>query len=263
MSDDLNFFTDGAAYERLMGRWTVRVGEVFLDWLAPPKGWRWLDVGCGNGAFTELIVARCAPAMVEALDPSESQLAYARTRPGARLARFQQGDAQALPFGDRTFDAAIMALVIIFVPDPVKALSEMARVVRPSGSVAAYMWDMVGGGTPMEPVRAGLAAMNIDVPLPPGSDSARLDRMRDLWQGAGLVGVETRSIEIEVAYRDFDDFWQSNTALPNPVTKRIQSMSPAEVERLKGLLRERIPGGTRGRIAYSARANAVKGRVPE
>jgi ubiquinone/menaquinone biosynthesis C-methylase UbiE len=263
MSEDLNFFTDGAAYERLMGRWTVRVGEVFLDWLAPPKGLRWLDVGCGNGAFTELLIARAAPAGVEGIDPSESQIAYACTRPGARLARFQQGDAQALPFGDGAFDAAVMALVIIFVPDPVKALSEMARVVRPGGSVAAYMWDTLGGGTPIEPVRAGLAAMGIEVPPPPGSGSASLEGMRALWNGAGLVGIETRTIEIEVSYRDFEDFWQSNTALPNPVTKRIQTMSRDEVERLKRLLRERLPGDAAGRIAYSARANAVKGRVPE
>jgi len=262
MSDDLNFFTDGAAYERLMGRWTVRVGEVFLQWLALPKGLRWLDVGCGNGAFTELLIGRAAPSAVEGLDPSASQIAYAKTRPGAQLAHFREGDAQALPFADASFDAAVMALVIVFVPDPAKALGEMARVVRPGGTVAAYMWDM-DGGTPIEPVRAGLLAMGHDVPLPPSAQSARLDAMRNLWKGAGLTGIETRTVEIEVAYRDFEDFWQSNTALPNPVTKRIESMPPAEVERLKSSLRTRVPADAQGRIAYSARANAVKGRVTQ
>jgi len=261
MSDDFKFFTDGAAYERLMGRWTVRAGAIFLEWLASPNGWRWLDVGCGNGAFTELLIARTAPAAVEGLDPSASQIAYARTRPGARLAQFREGDAQALPFGNAAFDAAVMALVIAFVPDPVKALSEMARVVRPGGAVAAYMWDM-DGGTPMEPIRAGLLAMGIEVPLVPGAQSSRIEVMCALWKGAGLVGIETRTIEIEVSFRDFEDFWQSNTALPNPVTKRIEAMPPAEVERLKALLRTRVPADAQGRIAYTARANAVKGRVP-
>jgi trans-aconitate methyltransferase len=65
MPEDRNFFTDGAAYERLMGRWSVPAGEIFLEWLAQPSGLRWLDVGCGNGAFTELIVKRCAPAEVK------------------------------------------------------------------------------------------------------------------------------------------------------------------------------------------------------
>jgi ubiquinone/menaquinone biosynthesis C-methylase UbiE len=93
MSEQPNFFTDGAAYERLMGRWSALVGEVFPDWLAQPKGLRWLDVGCGNGAFTELIVAHCAPAEVQGLDPSEAQIAYARTRSGVRLTQFRRGDA--------------------------------------------------------------------------------------------------------------------------------------------------------------------------
>jgi ubiquinone/menaquinone biosynthesis C-methylase UbiE len=81
-------FTDGEAYERLMGRWIRLIGEVFLDWLDVPKGLRWLDVGCGNGAFTEELIARCAPATVMAVDPSGDQLAYARTRPGAKAAEF-------------------------------------------------------------------------------------------------------------------------------------------------------------------------------
>jgi ubiquinone/menaquinone biosynthesis C-methylase UbiE len=95
-------FTDGEAYERMMGRWSRVAGEPFLDWLNIPKGLRWLDVGCGNGAFTEEIIARCAAGAVMAIDPSEDQLAFARTRPGAKMAKFEVGDAQKLTFGDDT-----------------------------------------------------------------------------------------------------------------------------------------------------------------
>jgi trans-aconitate methyltransferase len=72
-------FDDGEAYERRMGVWSRRVGEVFLDWLLPATGQRWIDVGFGNGAFTERLVERLAPAEVQGIDPSEGQLAYART----------------------------------------------------------------------------------------------------------------------------------------------------------------------------------------
>ena len=113
-------FTDGEAYERLMGRWSRLVGETFLDWLDVPNGLRWLDVGCGNGAFTEELIARCAPDTVTAIDPSDDQLAYARTRLGAKTANFQVGDAQKLPLPDGSFDVAIMALVISFRPGPRK-----------------------------------------------------------------------------------------------------------------------------------------------
>ena len=124
-------FTDGAAYERMMGTWSRPVGDIFLDWLAPASGLRWIDIGCGSGAFTELVIERCAPAEVQGIDPSEAQLAFARTRPGARMAQFRQGDAMALPFPENSFDAAIMALVIFFVPDPEKGVAEMVRVVAP------------------------------------------------------------------------------------------------------------------------------------
>src|SRR5271156_2254412 len=135
MSETANLFVDGKAYERRMGRWSRLAGEIFLDWLAAPQGLRWIDVGCGNGAFTEVLIERCKPAAVSGIDPSEGQLAYARNRPGTKMAQFRVGSAQDLPFADGSFDAAAMALAIIFVPDAVKAAAEMVRVTRPGGIV--------------------------------------------------------------------------------------------------------------------------------
>ena len=99
-------FDDGAAYERMMGIWSRLAGDVFIDWLAPRSGLRWIDIGCGSGAFSELLIERSAPSEVQGIDPSEGQLAFARTRPAARLAEFRQADAMALPFPDNRFDAA-------------------------------------------------------------------------------------------------------------------------------------------------------------
>ena len=150
--DKAELFTDGEAYERMMGRWSRLAGETFLAWLVLPEGLRWLDVGCGNGAFTEEIITRCAPATVMAIDPSNEQLAFARTRPGAKVAKFEMGDAQKLSFGDGTFDVAVMALVLAFLLDPAKAVAEMARVVRPGGWAATYMWDILNSGSPTTPI---------------------------------------------------------------------------------------------------------------
>src|SRR5262245_35461239 len=133
MSARDELFTDGKVYERLMGRWSRMVAGSFLDWLDAGTNLRWLDVGCGNGAFTEDVIARCAPAAVTGIDPSADQLSYARTRAGTAPADFHVGDAQDLPFADGTFDVAAMALVIAFIPDPAKAVAEMTRVVRPGG----------------------------------------------------------------------------------------------------------------------------------
>ena len=261
MPEERNFFTDGTAYERLMGRWSIPVGEVFFEWFAQPEGLRWLDVGCGNGAFTELIVARCAPAEVQGLDPSEAQIAYARKRLGARLAQFRQGDAQALPFADDAFDAAAMALVINFIPDPAKAIAEMARVVRSGGWVRTYMWDLTGGGSPTEPTTAAMRSMGIAYATAPSTTASRQDSMRALWEQAGLTSIDTRVIRIPITYSNFDDFWESHSVPVGPAGQAIRDMVPSAKEQLRDPLRVRLPADPQGRISYSAHANAVKGQV--
>lgn len=255
-------FEDGLSYERYMGDWSQRVGSVFLDWLAAPSGLKWIDVGCGNGAFTELLVERCAPTEVNGIDPSEAQLDFARKRPAARLARFDRGDAMALPFPADAFDVAVMALVIFFVPDPAKGVAEMVRVVRPGGMVAAYAWDMFGGGFTLEPLRIEMRAMGVTPMNPPSVEASRIEAMRDLWRGAGLDAIETREITVQRPFADFEDFW-TISLLGSSIRPTVTAMSPADIDLLKTRVRARLPADAAGRITYEARANAVKGRVPK
>jgi SAM-dependent methyltransferase len=254
-------FDDGAGYERMMGQWSQLAGAIFLDWLAPAPGLRWLDVGCGNGAFTEMLVARCAPAAVDGVDPSEGQLAFARTRPASRLAKFGHGDAMNLPFPDDAFDAAVMALVIFFVPEPAKGVAEMRRVVRPGGTIAAYAWDLLGGGFPLEPMNAEMRAMGMTPLLPPSAPVSRIEALHEVWTGAGLEAVQTREIAVQRSFADFDELW-TTSLLGSSVGPRIAAMPAADVERLKAGYRARVPADAAGRITYGARANAVKGTVP-
>ncbi|MDB5608834.1 MAG: Methyltransferase family protein [Bradyrhizobium sp.] len=255
-------FDDGAAYERMMGAWSKLAGEIFLDWLAPRTGLRWIDVGCGNGAFTELIVAKNAPAEVQGIDPSDGQLAYARTRGGTQMAEFRKGDAMALPFQGRAFDVAIMALVIFFVPEPAKGVAEMVRVVAPGGTVAAYAWDMAGGGFPLQPIQAELKAMGFSPVRPPSSDASKIDALQKLWSDAGLVEIETRRIDVQRSFVDFDDFWAAAT-LGATIGPLLASMPPDDVARIKTRVRVHLRADSAGRITYGAWANAIKGRVPQ
>ena len=261
MTTDSIRFEDGAAYERLMGKWSQLAGAVFLDWLSPPANIRWLDVGCGNGVFTEMVIKRCAPAAIEGVDPSEAQIAFARTRPGAGMAQFRLGDAMALPYADDAFDAAVMALVIFFVPEPARGVAEMARVVRPGGTIAAYAWDIQGGGFPMRAMGAEFRALGVALPMPPSVDAAQLAALRNLWAGAGIEAIDTTEITVERTFADFDDYWTSHCMAPH-IASRVAAMAPGDVELLKTRLRAGLPADASGRITYSARANAVKGRMP-
>jgi ubiquinone/menaquinone biosynthesis C-methylase UbiE len=253
-------FDDGVAYERMMGTWSRLVGNVFLDWLSPRPGLRWIDVGCGNGAFTEQLIERCAPNQVVGIDPSEAQLAFARSRCNPLLAQFHHGSATALPFPERTFDAAIMTLVIFFVPDPAKAVAEMVRVVGPGGTVAAYAWDMLRGGSPTDPLWEALRTMGIKQILPASPEASRIENLRDLWTNAGLEAVETREITVSRTFPDFDDFWTTTRSAAPALNAAVARVTDAE--QLTRQVRQRLSVDAAGRITYAARANAVKGRVP-
>ena len=254
-------FDNGSTYERFMGVWSRSAGEIFLEWLAPRPGRRWLDVGCGNGAFTELLAARCAPAAIDGIDPAEGMLAFARTRPVAQLAKFQVGDAMALPFGDAAFDVAVMPLVIFFVPDPAKGVAEMVRVTAPGGLVTAYAWDMIGGGFPYENLRAALRAAGVTVPREPSPEASRLEVLKELWTKAGLEAVETRVITVQRTYADFDDYWATILGSPS-MGATIAKLSPADLASLQARLRSSLPAAdAKGNITCRARAHAVKGRV--
>jgi SAM-dependent methyltransferase len=253
-------FVDGASYETMMGVWSRLAGEVFLDWVEPSAGWRWVDVGCGNGVFTELVAARHSPAEIEGIDPSEAQIAYAQKRPGVRLAHFQQGDAMALPFAEGQFDAAIMALVIFFVPDQTRGVAEMARVVRPGGVVAAYAWDMEGGGFPFEPLRDEMRAMGLNPAGPPYPEAARLDRLRAFWTANGLVDIETREITVERRFDSFDNYWDIAMTTPG-FSASLAGVSDEDRAAMKARLRARLAPDAVGSFAHSARAHAVKGRT--
>src|SRR5690554_532888 len=262
MKTDQIRFNDGATYERYMGKWSQLVGEFFLDWLALEPSQRWLDVGCGNGAFTEMLIEQCDPASVHGIDPSEEQLAYARARSALDAVQFRQGDAMALPYPDDTFDAAVMPLVIFFIPDPAKGVAEMGRVVCPGGTVTAYAWDMMDGGFPYEALLAEIRGLGIAVPVPPSPDASRIDVMRDLWAGAGLDAIETREITVHRTFDDFENFWTTALGAPS-VGPTLATMATEDLALLKERVRVRLPADATGHITYSARANAVRGRVPK
>ena len=254
-------FDDGAAYEQMMGVWSRIAGEIFLDWVAPAPGLHWVDVGCGNGAFTELVVQRCAPASIDGVDPSEGQLAFARTRPASRVAKFTQGDAMALPYPDGSFDVATMALVIFFVPDPAKGIAEMARVLRPGGIAAAYAWDMYGGGFPWAPVQDEIKALGHKVTYPPSADASRPEVMRELWGNAGFTEPQTRDIRVQRTFDSVDEFLSIGLNTPS-IGPIVKAMPANDVESLKDRLRARLQPDKAGRVTLNAKANAVKGRVP-
>ncbi len=262
MEHSINTFSDGAAYEQYMGRWSNAVGAIFLDWVAPPQNVRWLDVGCGTGVFTELILERCSPAAVAAVDPSDAQIEETRGKPIAKRVDFRVADAQRLPFLDGTFDVVASSLVINFIPDRPRALAEMRRVVRPGGVVAGYVWDFAADGAPSSAVRFGLSQIGVKPPHTSGTEDSRLDAMTSLFSGASLRDIAARTIDVSMSFRNFEEFWQTQIPAFTPTGKVISNLSEADRKRLIEAVRGRLPAAHDGSITHSARANVIKARVP-
>ena len=205
-------FQNANAYERYMSGWSRAAGTQFLDWLALPPGLRWLNVGCGSGAFTALLAERAAPTELHGLDCSPDMLAYAQSRLPAHV-QLYTGDATALPFPAACFDAAVMPLVIVFLDDAARAVAEMRRVVRAGGMVATYIWDLPQG-FPYYTAFAILREIGVLPDRAAPDESTALPQLQALWQNAGLQAVTTAAFAVHQRYPDFAAYWQALQTAP-------------------------------------------------
>lgn len=256
-------WSSGDLYEPYVGRWSRLVAREFLDWLDAPPGLRWLDVGCGTGALSEAIANRCAPQRLTGIDPSAAFLASARERLELSGAELHQADAQDLPFREAEFDRVVSGLVLNFVPDHSGAVAEMARVTRPGGEVALYVWDYAGKMELMRNFWEAAAALD---PRAAELDEGRRfpickpEPLRRVFEATALSDVQTREIDVPTVFRDFDDYWTPFTGGQGPAPGYCVSLD----ENARGALREHLRGSLPiredGSIHLTARAWAVRGR---
>jgi SAM-dependent methyltransferase len=201
----VSFAVSADAYLAFMGRYSEPLAHPFLAYAALPEGGRVLDVGCGPGVITHLLADRPGAGPVSAVDPSPTFVEATRDRlPDVDV---RQGAAEALPWDDDTFDAAIAGLVVHFMTDPVGGLRDMGRVTRPGGVVAASVWDHAGGGSPLS--LFWRVAVDIDPAAPheaalPGTSEGHLT---SLATEAGLGDVESSSLTVRVRFSSYDEWW--------------------------------------------------------
>jgi SAM-dependent methyltransferase len=252
----------GDAYEPYVGRWSRLVAREFVRWLAVPPGSRWLDVGCGTGALAQTVLEHAAPSEVVGTDPSAAYIALARARMDDPRVNLEIGDAQALQAAAATFDAVVSGLVLNFVPRPELAVAEMARVARPGGTVAAYVWDYAEG---MQLMRHFWDAAGAFDPKAKELDEGRRfwlckpEPLSRLFLTAGLEDVEVRAIEVPTYFRGFDDYWSPFLGGQGPAPSYVMSLSEERRAELRERIRANLPSDAEGGIPLSARAWVVRG----
>src|ERR1700756_5624457 len=203
--------SSGEGYELQMGRHSRSLAPLLIAFAAPYAKGKVLDVGCGTGNLAVELAKKADLTSIEAFDFSPPYVAYAKARGADPRINFQTADACAIPFPDASFDLTLSMLVLAFIPEPQRAVREMARVTKPGGTVAACMWDLRGGlvfgrmfwdiAAILDPNAVDLRAKALSRPIThQGGIAGELKK-------AGLKNVQETALTIAITFADFDDFW--------------------------------------------------------
>jgi SAM-dependent methyltransferase len=235
-------FGNADSYARFMGRFSEPLAPLFLDTVRTPADGLLLDVGCGPGVLTDVLVQRHGADRVAAVDPTPEFVAAARRRlPEADV---RQGVAEELPWETDSVAAAYAQLVVHFMDDPRRGVAEMARVTRPGGPVAACVWDHGGGRGPLSAFWSAVDALD-----PGARDGDRLSMgsregdLPRLFGDAGLVDVEHGQLSVTVPMSSFDEWWAPFEDPAGSAGDYLATRTPEQRAELRELLRQRFPEG--------------------
>ena len=257
-------WASGAAYERFMGRWSALLAPKFLSWLDVPPARTWLDVGCGTGSLTRLILESHQPREIIAVDSSADFISHAGRSLVDPTVHFKVGLAQSLELDSDSIDVVVSGLVLNFVPQPKDAINEMLRVTKPGGSIGIFLWDYADG---MQMLRYFWdAAVEIDDHAREHDEGIRFPicqkgQLESLVKEAGLRQVEAIAIEIKTVFQNFDDYWQPFLGNVGAAPVFLASRDQESRQKLEDKLRASLPIDGDGSISLYARAWAVKGIV--
>jgi SAM-dependent methyltransferase len=259
--------TDGAAYDRFIGRWSRRLADAVAPLAEPLPEGSLLDVGCGTGSMALALAERYPEREVVGIDVADPYLDYAAQRPGGAAIRFVREDAYGMSFADAAFAAAYGLLLLNFVPEPLRAVREMRRVTRRGGAVLAAGWDFRGGLVYQRILWDSAAGVD------PGAASIR-DRlfsgrmalpngMADLFHEAGLRDVRRDSVTIRMDFADFADYWEPLLGGQGPVGGYVAGLSPEKQVAVREAVRAAfLSGSPDGERSLTATAWVVRGAVP-
>jgi SAM-dependent methyltransferase len=252
----------GNAYDRFMGRWSALVAPKFLRWLAVPPAVRWLEVGCGTGSLTRLVLETYRPSDIIAVDSSAEFISYAQPQVNSSSARFMVGLAQSLPLNSSSCNTVVSGLLLNFVPQPAVALSEMRRVAKRGGKIGVFVWDYAAGMAMLRhfwDVAVELDKNALDFDEGRRFPICQEGELEALFREGGMKQVETTAVQITTRFESFDNYWQPFLGGVGPAPSYTARLTEPNRQELEEKLRQSLPINKDGSISLPARAWAVKG----
>lgn len=235
----MSFEVGADAYGRFMGRFSEKLAVELADYADIVPGQRALDVGCGPGALTAVLVERLGAAHVSALDPSAPFVGAARSRlPGVDI---RLASAESIPFDDDTFDVALAELVVQFMSDPIAGIAEMARVTKPGGTIAACVWDHGGDTGALSPFWKAARSLNLGVGDESDLVGAREGQLTELFGTAGLFDIRSTVLTVHLRFETFDEWWRPFTLGVGPPGAYISGLSDMAREDLRAACEAVLP----------------------
>ena len=252
----------GSDYERFMGRWSILAARKFLHWLDVGPDRSWLDVGCGTGSLTKLILENYQPKEIIAIDSSGDFISQAQRSITHPTVHFRLGLAQSLDLDSNSMDAVVSGLVLNFIPQPKDAILEMMRVTKPGGKIGVFVWDYASGMLMLRYFWDAAAALDPNArELDEGARFllCQAGQLESFLLEFELKDVEAASIEVTTVFQDFDDYWQPFFGNAGSASRYTRSLNLNDRQKLEDKLRKSLPIGDHGSISLTARAWAVKG----
>jgi ubiquinone/menaquinone biosynthesis C-methylase UbiE len=225
--------------------------------LAP--GMRVLDLACGSGhpALDEARLVQAGGSVV-ATDLVEEMVDATRRRAaeaGLDNLEARVMDLEDIAFPDESFDAATCRFGVMFCPQPLKALREVRRVLKPGGWFAFSVWD-TPDKSPGQTVagealrRFGRPEPELDYDAPGIYQLAPPGKLDALLREAGFSEFKVESLTLDFEYESVDALWGRALVRPGTLRTQMQDMSEADIERLKGILGEVVRPYTRDGVIH-------------
>lgn len=250
-----------SGYEMYVGRWSKLISQDFVDWLSPQSKLKWLEIGCGTGALTKVIIEKCSPAYLLAIDNSDHYLVKAMENVFSNNVTFLNADLSSYPLNEE-FHNVTSGLVLNFVPRIEELLRCTMNNLKCGGQMSSFVWDYGGHYQPMRHFWEAAKEITSSAEAFDAGGKFNIctkENLIQLFRRLDLSDIQFTTMERIATFHNFNDYWLPIASAQGSVTEFMSTLTDAGKDTLKESIKRRLPISSNGEIKLIISALAVKG----